>query len=289
MANLEGIAGAYKSQRTALIPATYSSEGACINMNIPEYNSQAWDKLADAQIRWSTPVSSREIENARQGEWAIVLTPVKTVPRSWFGEVKGKDILCLASGGGQQAPILAAAGARVVSFDNSARQLELDELVAKQHHLELRTEQGDAADLSRFADGSFDLIFHPCSNCFMAELEPIWSECFRVLRPGGSLLSGFNQPFIYLFDRKAEENQGRLEVRHHLPYSDLESLTETEREAQIVKGEPLEFSHTLEEQIGGQIAAGFSISGFYEDGWSDEARLLNKYSPTFIATKSTKP
>lgn len=258
-------------------------------MNVPEYNSRAWDKLADAQIEWSIPVSPQEIENARRGEWDIVLTPVKTVPRSWFGEVKNKDILCLASGGGQQAPILAAAGARVVSFDNSARQLELDGLVAKQHGLELRCEQGDAADLSRLADASFDLIFHPCSNCFMAELEPIWRECFRVLRSGGSLLSGFNQPFIYIFDRDAEENKGQLELRHSLPYSDLESLSKAERDAQIAQGEPLEFSHTLEEQIGGQIAAGFLISGFYEDGWNDEARLLNKYSPTFIATRATKP
>lgn len=258
-------------------------------MNIPEYNSRAWDRLAEDQIRWSIPVSLEEIENARRGEWGIVLTPTKIVPRDWFGEVKGKDILCLASGGGQQAPILAAAGARVVSFDNSVRQLELDALVAKEHGLEVRTEKGDAADLSRFADGSFDLIFHPCSNCFMAEIEPIWRECFRALRPGGSLLSGFNQPFIYLFDREAEEKEGRLEVRHSLPYSDLESLTEAEREAQLAIGEALVFSHTLDEQIGGQIAAGFLIAGFYEDSWSDEARLLNKYTPTFIATKAIKP
>ncbi|RYX82685.1 class I SAM-dependent methyltransferase [bacterium] len=258
-------------------------------MNIPEYNSQAWDKLAEAQIEWSVPVSTEQIEAARRGEWSVILTPVKTVPRDWFGDVKGKDILCLASGGGQQAPILAAAGARVVSFDNSARQLGLDELVATQHKLPLSTEKGDAADLSRFADASFDLIFHPCSNCFMAELDPIWRECFRVLRSGGCLLSGFNQPFIYLFDRDAEENHGKLEVRHSLPYSDMASLSESERNAQIAKGEALEFSHTLDEQIGGQIAAGFLIGGFYEDGWSDEARLLNKYSPTFICTKAIKP
>ncbi len=257
-------------------------------MNIQEHNSMAWDKLADENIEWSVPVSSEEIERARRGEWEIILTPTKSVPGAWFGDVRGKDILCLASGGGQQVPILAAAGAKVTSFDASAKQLEKDRFVAERENLEIRFEQGDAADLSRFADESFDLIFHPCSNCFMAELQPIWNECYRVLRPQGVLLSGFNHPFVYCFDRCAEEEHGVLEFRYKIPYSDMESLTKEEIAKMIDAGEPLEFSHTLDEQIGGQIEAGFLIGGFYEDWWTDEARILNKYIPTFAATKAIK-
>jgi SAM-dependent methyltransferase len=257
-------------------------------MNVLEYNSQSWDKAVESGNPWSVPVGADVIEKARNGEWEIILTPIKATPREWFGEVQGKDILCLASGGGQQAPILAAAGARVTSFDNSARQLEQDAFVAQRENLEIRLEKGDAADLSRFADGSFDLIFHPCSNCFMEKLEPIWREAYRVLRPGGALLSGFNQPFIYIFDRAAEENDGVLQVRHRLPYADLESLNEAELNEMIAKNEAVEWSHTLDEQIGGQIAAGFVIAGFFEDWWTDEARLLNKFAPTFIATKAVK-
>jgi SAM-dependent methyltransferase len=257
-------------------------------MNIREHNSTAWDKLADNNIEWSIPVSSEEIELARRGEWEIILTPIKTVPREWFGDVRGKDVLCLASGGGQQVPILAAAGARVTSFDNSAKQLEKDRFVAARESLEIRIEQGDAADLSRFQNESFDLIFHPCSNCFMAELQPIWNECYRVLRPQGVLLSGFNHPFVYCFDHYAEEERGVLEFKHKIPYSDSEFLTEEEIAKMVDAGEPLEFSHTLDEQIGGQIEAGFLIGGFYEDWWTDEARILNKYIPTFVATKAVK-
>lgn len=257
-------------------------------MNIQKHNSAAWDKLAEENIEWSIPVSSAEIEKARQGEWEIVLTPIKPVPREWFGDVRGKDILCLASGGGQQVPILAAAGANVTSFDNSAKQLERDKFVAERENIVIRIEQGDAADLSRFTDESFDLIFHPCSNCFMENLQPIWNECYRVLRKGGVLLSGFNHPFVYCFDRYAEEESGVLEFRHKIPYSDSESLPKEEINKMIDAGEPLEFSHTLDEQIGGQIEAGFLIAGFYEDWWTDEARLLNKYIPTFVATKAVK-
>jgi SAM-dependent methyltransferase len=197
--------------------------------------------------------------------------------------------LCLASGGGQQAPILAAAGARVTSFDNSAKQLEKDRFVAERDNLEIVIEQGDAADLSCFADASFDLIFHPCSNCFMPRLQPIWRECFRVLRRGGAMLVGFTKPEIYIFDRKAEEEEGVLRLRHSLPYSDLESISEAERQEILESGQPLEFSHTLEEQIGGQIAAGFVVTGFYEDYWHDETALLNKHMPAFVGMKSVKP
>ena len=94
------------------------------------------------------------VELARGGQWEIALTPRRPVPRAWFGEVMGKQILCLASGGGQQAPILAAGGASVVSLDASDAQLAKDQELAARHGLDLRCEQGDMADLSRFREGS---------------------------------------------------------------------------------------------------------------------------------------
>ncbi|HEY8559057.1 MAG TPA: class I SAM-dependent methyltransferase [Pyrinomonadaceae bacterium] len=257
-------------------------------MNIEEYNSEAWDRQVEKGISWSVPVGSETIERARRGEWEIILTPQKPVPREWFGEIKDKDVLCLASGGGQQAPILAAAGARVTSFDNSAKQLAQDRFVAERDDLEIRLEKGDAADLSRFADASFDLIFHPCSNCFIPRLEPVWRECFRVLRRGGRLLVGFTKPEVFIFDEKSQD-EGVLRVRHALPYSDTASLDREERAAVLNTGRPLEFSHTLDEQIGGQIAAGFIVTGFYEDYWGRENALLDEHMPSFIALKSEKP
>ncbi len=258
-------------------------------MDIKDYNSRAWDKQADAGCVWSKPVSADEIARARSGDFSIILTPLKPVPRDWFpGNLAGKDILCLASGGGQQAPILAAAGANVTSFDNSAKQLELDGLVATRENLEIRLEKGDAGDLSRFEDESFDLVFHPCSNCFMPELLPVWRETYRVLRKDGALLSGFHNSFLFVFDRIKDERDGVLEVRHSLPYSDVKDLDETELRELKEQNEPLEYGHTLEQQIGGQIEAGFVITGFFEDYWSDEATALNKYIPTFIATQAIK-
>ena len=199
-------------------------------MNIREHNSTAWDKLADENIEWSVPVGTEDIERARNDDWKIILTPVKPVPRDWFGDVRGKDVLCLASGGGQQVPILAAAGANVTSFDNSAKQFERDRLVAERENLEIRIEQGDAADLSRFENESFDLSFIRVQIVLCRNSSRFGTKCYRVLRRKRRFAFGFNHPFVYCFDRYAEEEGGVLEFRHKIPYSDMESLKKEEFE-----------------------------------------------------------
>ena len=118
--------------------------------NIVHYNSQAWDRQVVAENEWTRPVSSEDVAAARRGEWTVVLTPKIPVPKDWFGKVEGKKILCLASGGGQQVPILAAAGARVTCLDNSRKQLEQDRMVADRDGLEVSLHHGDMANLEMF-------------------------------------------------------------------------------------------------------------------------------------------
>ena len=219
-----------------------------------------------------------------------MLTPSKPVPREWFPEMTGFDVLCLASGGGQQGPILAAAGSNVTVLDNSPRQLAQDRLVAQREGLDIATVEGDMADLSTFPDRSFDLIVHPVSNCFAPQVCPVWREAFRVLRHGGALLAGFANPAAYLFDYELADRTGTLQVKYALPYSDEESLDDEEKARYLERGVPFEFSHTLADQIGGQIDAGFVIAGFYEDGWPSDAEgdALSRYMLSFITTRALK-
>ena len=255
-------------------------------MDIRALNRRAWDKEVDKRNKWTIPVGRDVIAKAKKGEWSIVLTPTKPVPRSWFPKgLSGRDILCLASGGGQQGPILAAAGANVTVLDNSPKQLEQDRRVANRDRLKITTVEGDMRVLSPFADESFDLIVHPVSNCFVPSVQAIWNEAFRVLRFGGALLSGFDNPILHMFDPE-KERHGVLEVRFSLPYSDLTSITEEERRKEYGKDAPIDFGHTLDDQIGGQIRAGFAICGFYEDIYPGE--LISEYSPAFIATRALK-
>jgi SAM-dependent methyltransferase len=158
---------------------------------VAAYNKAAWNELARRGNQWTIPVSSNEIQRARAGDVSIVLTPTKAVPATWLGTLRGKSVLGLASAGGQQGPLLAAAGAVVTVLDNSPAQLAQDRLVAEREGLSLTLIEGDMRDLSCLRDGSFDLVFHPCSNCFVPDVLSVWRECHRVLRPGGELLAGF--------------------------------------------------------------------------------------------------
>ncbi len=252
---------------------------------VTSYNRRAWDKAVERESQWTIPVSPQEIAAARQGKWQILLTPTKPVPSRWFPELSGKDVLCLASGGGQQGPLLAAAGATVTVFDNSPRQLAQDRLVATREKLILTTIQGDMADLSAFEESSFDLIIHPCSNMFVPDIRPVWQEAYRVLRKGGSLLAGFCNPAMYIFDQQLAD-EGMLQVRHQLPYSDLTSLRADEHQAYVDDLQPMEFGHTLTDQIGGQLDAGFLLADFFEDHW--EGIALSEYMPIFMATRAFK-
>ena len=256
--------------------------------DILAHNRIAWDKWAQDGDRWTLPVSPAEVAAARAGEWAICLTEEKPTPRDWFpADLRGIDVLCLASGGGQQGPILAAAGANVTVFDNSPEQLARDAAVARREGLAIRTVPGDMRDLSAFADAAFDLIFHPVSNIFTPDVRAVWRECYRVLRPGGALLMGTVNPIEYAFDRALADAQGIFQLKHRLPYSDATDITEEERVKLYGPNAPYEFSHTLEDQIGGQLDAGFVLTGFFE-ARKDNDRL-GRYFPNYIATRAVKP
>lgn len=256
------------------------------------YNRAAWDRQVAEDNMWTRPVDADTIEAARRGEWSVVLIGLHPTSRAWFGgELAGRELLLLASGGGQQGPVLAAAGARVTVFDNSPAQLARDREVAEAHGLPLRTVQGDMADLSAFAGESFDLVFHPVSNVFAEDVRPVWREAFRVLRPGGRLLAGFMNPAVYVFDNDRFDRTGERVVRYAIPYSDPRDLPPEELRARRERGEPLEFGHSLAEQIGGQLAAGFHLVGF-EEGERSESEWrgpLQGYLCQYIATCALKP
>jgi SAM-dependent methyltransferase len=165
----------------------------------------------------------------------------------------------------------------------------MDRLVAEREGLALTCVRGDMAHLSALRDGSFDLIFHPVSNVFAENVRLVWAECFRVLRPGGALLAGFMNPMFYLFDHDEALQSGQLVVKYRLPFSDLTSHEPAAKERWLKRGEAVNFSHSLDAQIGGQLAAGFVLTGLYEDGWSDEVTPLNRYSPMYLATRALKP
>jgi SAM-dependent methyltransferase len=254
-------------------------------LNVRDYNRYAWNRQVDKNNKFTVPVDSQTIAAACKGEFSVLLTETKPVPREWFPSFQGLDLLGLACGGGQQGPVFAALGANVTIFDNSPAQLEQDRRVAAREGLNIHTVEGDMRNLSAFTDEAFDLIFHPVSNVFCPEVRPVWREAFRILRRGGRLLAGFANPVYYMFGTHADEQES-LQVRYAIPYSDLKDMEPEELDICIEEGIPLEFGHSLTDLIAGQTDVGFAITGFYEDICPDSP--LSKYHPSYIATRAVK-
>jgi ubiquinone/menaquinone biosynthesis C-methylase UbiE len=251
-------------------------------MDIVKHNKSAWDNYVDKKDRWTIPVKEEELENVRNGNWGIVLTPNKPVPKEWFPTLSGLKVLGLASGGGQQGPILATLGADVTIFDNSEKQLQQDKILSDKFNLDIKTVQGDMKDLTVFADNSFDLIFNPCSVVFVDNVLPVWRECFRVLKPGGILMTGLINPIALQLDEES------LKLVYKQPFSDLYSLPKEKLEDLKNKNEPLVFGHSLTDQIGGQLDAGFNLTAMFEDTWDVENKM-DDFMPSFIGARAVKP
>ena len=248
-------------------------------MNYQDINAATIDRWIAEGWVWGKPIDHETYVRATEGDWAVQLTPTKAVPRAWFGDLRGKRMLGLASGGGQQMPIFAAAGAICAVLDYSDRQIESERLVAAREGYAIDIVQADMTRPLPFGDASFDLIFHPVSNCYIREVLPVWRECHRVLKPGGVLLSGLDIGMNFIVD--AEEKQ----IVNRLPFDPLANPDQMKQLRDDDAG--VQFSHTLEEQIGGQLAAGFTLTDLYEDT-NGEGRLHDMHIPSFIATRSVK-
>lgn len=245
-----------------------------------EVNSSFIDKWIEEGWEWGQPITHEIFEKAINDDWFVLLTPTKPVPKEWFCDMKDAKVLGLASGGGQQMPIFTALGAQCTVLDYSESQLKSERMVAEREGYEIKTVRADMTKPLPFEDESFDLIFHPVSNCYVEDVVPIWKECFRVLKKGGILLAGLDNGFNYLFD----EDESKMVQK--LPFNPLKDRSLYE--ASIKNDWGIQFSHTIEEQIGGQLKAGFMLTDIYQD--TNGAGRLHEYNvPTFYATRVVKP
>ena len=244
-----------------------------------DINAETIDRWVEEGWEWGKPISHECFIKAKNGEWDVQLTPTKPVPHRWFGDLNGKKILGLASGGGQQMPIFAALGAECTVLDYSQKQLDSERMAAEREGYSIRIIRGDMTKRLPFENEEFDLIFHPVSNCYVEEVKPIWRECFRVLKKGGLLLSGTDHFVNYIVDQNEER------IINHLPFNPLKDPEQMKQLADDDCG--VQFSHTLEEQINGQLEAGFTLLEIYEDT-NGEGRLHDLNIPTFLAMRSLK-
>lgn len=244
------------------------------------YNAKIIDGWVNEGWEWGKPVSHDEYIAATKGEFKLVLTPNLAIPKEWYPDpIKGQKILGLASGGGQQMPILSALGGECTVFDYSQKQLDAEKMVADREGYQIEIVRGDMTKVLPFADNSFDMIIQPVANCYIEDVQHVWEESYRVLKPGGRLLVGLDNGVNYIFDKT------ETKLYHSLPYNPLKDPSVNEDFPPEEEG--IQFSHTLNEQLRGQIKAGFRIVDLYEDT-NSEGKLHDYNIPTFWASYSIK-
>jgi SAM-dependent methyltransferase len=229
-----------------------------------DHNRKAWDALVRARDRFARPATDEDFAN-----------PLATVDGAgWLGpSIAGKRLLCLASGGGRQSALYAAAGAEVTVVDISGAMLALDRQVAAERGLPIRAIEASMDDLSVLAAGSFDIVIQPVSTCYVPNVVEVYRQVARVLVGGGLYVSQHKQPASLQADvRPASRGYELIE-----PYYRRGPLPP-------VSGSPhrelgtLEFLHRWEELLGGMCRAGFAIEDLLEPLHADENAQLGSFA-----------
>ncbi len=223
------------------------------------FNRDRWNQLSAEGVQFARPWLDLTTDTARQ----------RVDPEGMLPDVAGRSVLCLAASGGQQSAAFAMLGALVTVVDFSANQLEKDRATAAHYGLRIRTVEQDMQDLSRFADGEFDVIWHAHSINFIADAAALISQVGRVCRPGGLLRLEFTNPYVHgAWDCYRD---GAFLLLH--PYVDGQEVAYADPvwtfrtpdgKEHAVPG-PREFRHSLSTIVNSLVQARFDILGLWED------------------------
>lgn len=244
-------------------------------INYTDINAQTIDRWIEQGWEWGIPISHEDFENVKNGTWDVLLTPTKPVPKEWFPRFDTCKILGLAAGGGQQMPVFAALGADCTVLDYSQKQIDTEYIIAQREGYNIKILKSDMTHPLPFGNDSFDVIFHPVSNCYIEDVMHVWRECYRILKKGGLLMSGLDNGINFAFD----DTESKLV--HTLPFNPLRNP------ALYNADDGVQFSHTLDEQIRGQIRYGFVLRDLYED-YNESGPLRDHGIPSFWATLAVK-
>ena len=221
---------------------------------VAQYNIQRWQALADADALFTRPNLDLTPDSAREfldGEGLL-------------GDVAGKEVLCLAGGGGQQSAAFALLGANVTVYDLSKAQLEQDRRAAAHYGLAVKTVQGDMRDLSALAPASFALVYQPFSIGYVPDVKTVFAQVARVLRPGGMYFLAGDNPFFcgmsatnwngtgYVLKTPYEDGALYISPDPEWVYAHSRKPLPTVREARL-------YRHTLANTLNSLLSSGFTL------------------------------
>jgi SAM-dependent methyltransferase len=240
-------------------------------------NKEAWDARAREGRRHTATVLPKDLRNP---------LPILD-PEGWLGgNVRGMQVLCLASGGGLQSAMLAAAGAEVTVADISSEMLNLDRKVAREHGLKVTCLEASMESLP-VADESFDVVLQPVSTCYVPDISAVYREVRRVIRSGGTYISQHKQPASL----QAAITLGPHGYELQEPYDRSGPLPPT-AESLHREADTLEFLHTWTQIAGGLCRAGFVIEDLVEPRPNNAVPALaafaerSRYLPPYVKIRA---
>lgn len=219
---------------------------------IARYLQTRWKELVKANALFTRPKLNLDAASARE----IIDIGGR------LGDVSGKDVLCLASGGGKQSVAFAMLGARVTVFDLSPEQLERDREAAEHYGFDIKIIQGDMRDLSGFEESSFDIVEHGYSLSFIPDADTVFREVARVLREGGIYHFSYANPFVMGIEQTDWNGEGYVLKKPYIDkaqvsYEDQDWVYDRNEHSPVTK--PIEYRHTLSSLFNGLIENKFVI------------------------------
>ena len=226
-----------------------------MNDEVAVANRRLWEEEVKKGCGYTIPWLDLDIALLRRyarGGLERLPEPLECLsPFSVFAGVEGKDVLCLAAGGGQQSAVFGLLGARVTVVDLAEGQLSGDRKAAAHYGYEVTTLHADMRDLSRIDDGSFDLVYQAPSLCYIPDIRQVYGEVSRVLRPGGRYRAQYHQPAIFFAGWDGEGYR----------------ITEPYAERVLRRDDGgIEFRHYMDDIFGGLVDAGFSLRRVVDKG-----------------------
>ena len=216
-------------------------------------NEKSWDKLSSYyQSAQVISVENYHYNSHGPGDNELGI----------IGDVQGLDILEIGCGGGQNAIFLTKRGAKsVTGIDQSENQLEFARQLAESQGVQVTFLKSDMEDMSAIADSSFDLVVSSHAMNYASDIDRVFNECSRVLRPNGRIVTCMNHPTWIVLGEALQEDDFTKIVNYF-------DETKQKWDWNKYKGDKIATFESSEWQlnqiINGLISAGFCIESLAE-------------------------
>ncbi|HUF33642.1 MAG TPA: class I SAM-dependent methyltransferase [Acidimicrobiales bacterium] len=120
------------------------------------------------------------------------------------GTVSGKRVLELGCGGAQCSIAFAKQGANAVGVDFSAEQLAFARRLVEREEVKVELHHGDLADLAFIRGDQIDLAFSAYAFGFVEDLDRVFRQVHRVLKPEAPLVFSLPHPAYDMIDDQSD-------------------------------------------------------------------------------------